>query len=446
MDYFLVTVRVPLVLNWWYQWRERYIEEGGYIMYDTMYELPPEFKTGDLTQVKTRDVLKILLGRPITLAQFYGEIERMTDVSTALNYFSGNPMLEKQAEIVITRAIEGLIRSKESTIRFGFTVLQELYLMEARGVPIDMKQLETECLEADCRAKAAVKNLCEFAKQEGYTLTEKTVCGSFLFPASYTELNHQLQITRRLLKHSSVLNLEKLREYTGVFSHDGRYTRLFCNWDISGTVSGRIQSTKFNVQGLPKAVRESCVAAVPGKTLLFADFTSEELVLISVMSQNEELIRKLISGVDLHKEVASKIFCKVISDVSVEERKLAKAVVFAYLYGAGDNCIKRIIDTEWQGAYIPSLRVKNAIDSIFPGVSLMVENIHRHGFFSLIDGTEIDLKTIEKTHTVLNRMIQGSAAIILKDCIFRLVQKLPEEARITFLLHDEIVLEAPANM
>lgn len=47
----------------------------------------------------------------------------------------------------------------------------------------------------------------------------------------------------------------------------------------------------------------------------------------------EKLYRTLQAGQDGHKELASKLYNVAIEDVTVEQRKLAKAYAYTVLYG-----------------------------------------------------------------------------------------------------------------
>ena len=70
----------------------------------------------------------------------------------------------------------------------------------------------------------------------------------------------------------------------------------------------------------------------------------------------------------------------------------------------------------------------------------------KSGYIELIDKTRIPLEYIPKKHTYFNRMVQGSGAIILKKVVSEIVKQLPEGASICFLLHDELMIEAPTHL
>lgn len=80
-----------------------------------------------------------------------------------------------------------------------------------------------------------------------------------------------------------------------------------------------------------------------------------------------------------------------------------------------------------------------------PKVKPTTAKIHNQGYMELINGIQVPLTEIPKKHTVFNRMVQGSGAVILKEVIADVAERLPEAAKICFLLHDELMIETPSE-
>lgn len=412
-------------------------------MQDVNYPLTSEMKSFcSLDTAKLSDIFKICLNSPISEEEEFQLVEAISDTDTAVEFFSSNATLAQAAKELVFRKIGKLMKKHvmDKGFETSFHVLRELYRMEEEGVPVNVALLMEASAFYIKESQSSMSSLLKAAEEAGLEVSETEIRGkSFCFPAEFTELNTALAKVRKDIKHTCILQPEKLRKYL-VEDSDGNF-RLLARWNIYGALSGRIQSKDYNVQGLPKKVREDCIIPRAGCNLVFSDYVSEELVLIAILTGDTALLQQIVKGVDLHKKVAAVIFSKDIEDVTKAERSLAKAVVFAYLYGAGDTILKKIIAECWVDDSVTVKAVKEAIHQTFAKVRDCMKQIEEQGYIRLINGQQIDLADIPKRHTVFNRMIQGSGAVILKEVIALLAKYLPDSAKICFLLHDEVAIE-----
>lgn len=72
-----------------------------------------------------------------------------------------------------------------------------------------------------------------------------------------------------------------------------------------------------------------------GYVFVTADFSSQEVRILADKSQDPTLLDALRSGKDLHRITASALFEKLESEITPEERKLAKINLFMTVYGGG---------------------------------------------------------------------------------------------------------------
>ena len=410
----------------------------------TIYFEIPKDKQKDLQLKKAKidDVLKICFNSPISEIKLFQMIKSISDLDTAIAFFSSNTNLRLLAEKIVFSKLVALVEEHRQDIGFtiSFKVLRELYRMEQEGIPINKERLLQASDTYLKQSKHSVQELIKKADAVGITLSERDIRGRvFSFPAEYTELNVQLAKVRKDIRHADMLKREKINQYI-VDDIQGN-VRLMTKWDLYGSSSGRIQTSSFNIQGLQKQIREECIVARSGYSLILADYISEELVLIAILTEDMELLKEIMAGVDLHKKVASIIFSKDIANITKEERSLAKAVDFAYLYGAGDATLENIISDKWSDGRISVHKVKNAINQIFTNVEECIFQLKKQGYLRLINGQRIHVEDIPKNYTLFNRMVQGSGAVILKEVIAVLSEQLPPTAKICFLLHDEIIVE-----
>ena len=409
------------------------------------YNPPNEVqKICGLEHIGVDDVFKIIFDMPVGEEEAFQIVETLTDTDTAVDFFSKNEVKASNAREKIFRRVDRTFikRGNDPPLQMSFSVLRELYRMNNAGVPVHAGELYKASYEFSEKAKESLQNLMTKAAELGISVTEKEIRGrTYSFPDEYPDLDTMLEEVRKDIKHANMLNTKKLQKY--IFKDSNGWDRLITHWDIYGAASGRIQSSDYNSQGLPKEVRKCCIVPQKGYSHVCADYVSEELVLIAVLTGDQRLLDDVLDGFDLHKAIAGELFSKDIDAVTAEERKLVKSVDFPYLYGAGDCTLTTII--EEFGFDITVSQVKQAINAILANVKPTIAKIHRQGYVELINGTQIMLKDIPKKHTAFNRMIQGSGAVILKEVIADVARMLPEPAKICFLLHDELMVETPSE-
>lgn len=424
-------------------WKEMVINVRS-VIYNTPDVQDTQFP---LTYMKLADLLKVLGDCPASEEETFQAIELITDTQIAVDFFSNAPKKYVVAEPVVFRKLDRMLlkRSRETSVSTSLEVLKELYRMEDMGVPINAEMLSHEAVRLSEVCTESVADLISQAERNQMIVSEADVRGNkFSFPEECIDLNAYLQVVRKNIKHANMLKPDKLSKY--VFQDQYGRSRLRTHWDIFGALSGRIQSSDFNVQGLPKGIRQTCIQPAEGYSLVCVDYVSEELILIALLSDDVAVLDSVMKQADLHKRIASIIFDKAEALVTKEERSLAKAVDFAYLYGAGDATLQRIIAENWSEAGITVAKVKAAIQKVFTRVASTIKGVEEQGYVELIDKTRISLEDIPKKHTYFNRMVQGSGAVILKKVVSEIAKQLPEGAYICFLLHDELMVETPSYL
>ena len=112
---------------------------------------------------------------------------------------------------------------------------------------------------------------------------------------------------------------------------DGRIHSTFIQTEAR---TGRISSTEPNLQNIPirtelgSRLRGYFVAA-PGETLVDADYSQIELRILAHITGDEAMQQAFLSGADIHRATAAKIYHIPESDVTHELRTSAKAINLA---------------------------------------------------------------------------------------------------------------------
>ena len=223
--------------------------------------------------------------------------------------------------------------------------------------------------------------------------------------------------------------------------------------------TGRMSITNPPLQTLPReadakakgltSIRD-CFVAAEGQRLISADFSSIEARLFAHFAAEPDMIRTIHEGGDLHALVAAAAYQIPIEDVSKSQRQIAKAVNFASLYGAGPAKVAVTAGITFEEAQDFFRRR----DQAFPGIKSFQRGIQDdaqsqrlhgdRGHVTTHVGSRISITDDEPEYRLTNYLIQGSAAVVLKDRILSL-----HNAGLTDMMllpiHDEVLFEVPVE-
>lgn len=227
--------------------------------------------------------------------------------------------------------------------------------------------------------------------------------------------------------------------------------RLYSSFWQLGAESGRIISSKPNLQQIPPDLRHLFVAPI-GKVLVEADFSAIELRLAAALSKDKNLLQIFNDGLDPHKRTAQSIFGK--EEISKEQRQIAKALNFGTLYGGGPKMVMN---------KLPGLHEQEARDLIdrfynsYTDLKAWQIQISDFAMVEIIGGKAWKVaKSIlgrrryiepHRKTLLLTTPVQASGADLQKIALARLYQELIgpvyEDFRLVNAVHDSILLEVP---
>ncbi len=236
--------------------------------------------------------------------------------------------------------------------------------------------------------------------------------------------------------------------------------RIHASFNQAGTNTGRLSSSDPNLQNIPGRTAEghkirTAFTAPPGFCILSADYSQIELRLIAHFTQDPNLIRAFLAGLDIHRATAAEVLGKSLEEVTPEERSQAKATNFGLMYGMGAHGLSAQTG-------MPFKQAKIYIERYFaryPGVQrYMQETIsfaRAHGYVETLLGRQIRIAGIQSAQAVVrkggeraavNAPMQGSAAEIIKLAMIAIadwIDSLHDDSliRMTLQVHDELVFE-----
>jgi len=232
--------------------------------------------------------------------------------------------------------------------------------------------------------------------------------------------------------------------------------RLHTKFIQTGASTGRIISKEPNLQNIPikselgKKVRDSFIAD-DGYILASFDYSQIELRVLAHFSKDPYLIDSFEKGIDIHKETAAQLFSVPIEDVTEEQRRKAKTINYAILYGMSSYGLSSELKISEEEAnnyidiYFNKFRnVKKFIDDI-------IEQAKKQGYVETILGRRRYVPELESKNRniqkfgeriAINSPIQGSGADIIKVSMVNVYRKLKgKKSRIVLQIHDELLVE-----
>jgi DNA polymerase I-like protein with 3'-5' exonuclease and polymerase domains len=226
----------------------------------------------------------------------------------------------------------------------------------------------------------------------------------------------------------------QVKSWTDAVEEDGRVRgKVITN----GAVTGRMTHHSPNMAQIPSSSSpygeecRSCWIVDEGYSLVGADASGLELRMLAHYMKDADYVREVCEG-DIHT--------KNQNAAGLQTRPQAKTFIYAFLYGAGPAKIGSIVGGGRQeGEQLISSFLDNtpALKALRAKVERMAEKGHLPG----LDGRRLFVRS---THSALNTLLQGAGAIVMKQALVILSNKIKKDkidAHFVVNVHDEFQLE-----
>jgi len=255
--------------------------------------------------------------------------------------------------------------------------------------------------------------------------------------------------------------------------------RVHTNFNQAITTTGRLSSSDPNLQNIPmrtafsRQIRKAFIPE-PGWVIVAADYSQIELRILAHLSQEPTLVETYRQNGDVHSLTARLLLDK--SDISQEERRLAKIINFGVIYGMGAQRFAREVGVSVSEGKEFIDRFYQRYPKVFEYLQQMQRDAIAQGYVETILGrrryfnfsndndslrqlrgstpNQIDLSKLrvrdqynaQLLRAAANAPIQGSSADIIKIAMVKLHQQLQAyQARLLLQVHDELVFEMPPD-
>jgi DNA polymerase-1 len=223
--------------------------------------------------------------------------------------------------------------------------------------------------------------------------------------------------------------------------------------------TGRLSSSDPNLQNIPvrshagREIRRAFIAP-PGRCLLSCDYSQIELRILAHVTKDPALTHAFQTNADVHATTAATVFGVPLEEVTSDQRRQAKTINFAVIYGQSGFALAATLGVDTSTA---NQWIKDYFDRL-PGVKQYVEETtaqaHRQGYVSTLLGRRRYVPELQSGNhnmrqfaerAAVNMPIQGTAADIMKLAMIAVADWLHAEpdngCKLLLQVHDELLFE-----
>jgi DNA polymerase I len=356
-----------------------------------------------------------------------------------------------------------------------FPTIYLLAKMEHRGILLNSDYLNTMGKEFEQKIGALERNIYAKAGKE-FNISSPVQLSAILFETlqlptmgikkgktGYSTGANELAKLRGL--HPIVDLITQYREYTKLKSTyidslpklvdiNGK---LHTTYALDVAATGRLSSSNPNLQNIPtrtdlgQAIRTAFVPA-EGNVFVSADYSQFELRLAAVMAHDQGLIDDFNNDVDVHTKTAAEIYEIPVDQVDKNQRRHAKMVNFAVLYGMSAHGLSLATGMTRDQA-------KTFIDKYFELRKPIREYIDKtldkalhEGYVETIFGRRRPTPDVKSSNFAVreaakraaaNMPIQGTEADLMKMAMLEVEKQLVGIGDQILQVHDSILVETP---
>ncbi len=236
--------------------------------------------------------------------------------------------------------------------------------------------------------------------------------------------------------------------------------RVYTSFNQTIASSGRLSSSNPNLQNIPirtevgRQIRRAFIAD-PSYVLLTADYSQIELRILASITHEPRLVEAFSNDEDIHTITAASLFAVPVEEVTKDQRRLAKTVVYAVLYGQSAFGLSQVTGMSNADAASFIRRYHETFPNVKVYVDGTLQQARTQGYVNTLYGRK---RFIPDMHALphserqalereaINMPIQGTNADLIKIAMLRLHAALKEKhmkTRMILQVHDELVFEVP---
>lgn len=409
-------------------------------------------------------------GESVAFERVYARMigEAPLDLSAAVDVYDAQMRLaEKLSESLVQVGGEKVYQEMD------LPLAAILYRMEKKGISLDKNLLKQQSDELSEEIQVLEKQIHEQAG-ESFNIGSPKQLAQILFEKlklpvgkkTKTGFSTDNEVLEKLSKSHPIADLVlDYRELTKLKStyvdalplmvkEDGRIHSTF---NQALTTTGRLSSNEPNLQNIPirtqrgTRVRKAFVAEA-GNVLMAADYSQIELRILAHFSDDPNLIRAFNEDLDIHTATAAEVFNIPLTNVTSEQRRVAKAVNFGIAYGQGAFGLAEVLKISRSEATDIIKRYFNRFSRVQNYIEDTIVSAKEKGYVETLYGRRRYMGELKSNspaikkfgeRAAINAPIQGTAADIVKKAMIEVEQKI--KLPMILQVHDELIFEGPPD-
>lgn len=425
-----------------------------------------------IPQVKWDSMLAAYVYRPDQIGEFEEVFEefcekKLPDLASPVDVMLAHleleqvlteKLAERQGEKVYTELELPLVPVLAAMENKGVKIDFEELKRQSQDLARDIKSLETEIhkLAGDNFNVASPKQLAQVLFEKLKLPPSKKTKTGFSTDSDVLEgLKDKHPIAQLILDYREFTKLKGTYVDAIPALADPQTARVHTRMNQAATSTGRLSSTNPNLQNIPirtergRLIRKAFICD-EGTTLISADYSQIELRVLAHITDDKGLTKAFQDDLDIHAATASEVFGCKVTDVSAEQRRIAKAVNFGLAYGQGAVGLADTLGISRK----ESTEIIDRYFKRFSGVKDYMETVSRqgleNGYVETIFGRRRYIPELKSQNQMIRRAgeraainapIQGTASDLVKLAMIQADQSLP--IPLLLQVHDELIFESP---
>jgi DNA polymerase I len=350
--------------------------------------------------------------------------------------------------------------------------------IEEAGIKINTKKLDELSGELERELGILQSKIYSFAGEE-FNINSPKQLGRILFDVLHlkpgkktkTGFSTNVEVLEQLAKiHDLPAEILNYRTYYKLKTTyvdalpkliDEKTGRIHTSFNQTVTATGRLSSSDPNMQNIPirgewgLKIREVFIAE-KGSLLLSADYSQIELRILAHLCEDEGLIQAFRKNVDIHTRTAVEIFGIQPSEVTPDQRRIAKTVNFGVIYGISPFGLSEALDISPKEASIIIDHYFERHRGVKDYMDLTLQGARSRGYVKTLLGRKRPIPEIHSSNNnirmqaermAINAPVQGTAADLIKVAMISIWKRLKNsglKTRMILQIHDELLFEVPA--
>ena len=260
------------------------------------------------------------------------------------------------------------------------------------------------------------------------------------------------------LRHLKKIHSTYLKPIPEMASFDGR---LHTSYRLDRTATGRVASSKPNLQNIPKKkdgkdIRDTFIASEEN-IMIESDLKQIEYRALAHYVNDEKMIRDIEDGLDIHRLIASEIYGISEEQVTDEQRSQSKTATFGVPYGRSAVSLA----AEFNMPIEEAEDFRNALLLRYPKVKAWIEAtikmakekgyvktyFGRIRYLPKINDSDFKIREAEERKVVAT-CIQGTASDILStytNAIRDRLREIDSKTKMVLTVHDALFFDIPKD-